>query len=66
MDIFKQSPIRITGELRQRVNQISHAIGVAEGLRYRAELMGKLQTAAKEGASFAELHAMLDALEAKP
>lgn len=66
MDIFKPSPIRITGELRQRVNQISHAYGVAQGLRYRDELIARLKDAAELGADYAALHQMLDALEAKP
>ena len=65
MDIFKPSPLRVTGELRQRVNQISHAIGVAEGLRYRAELMARLKDAAEHGATFNELHKILDNLEAE-
>lgn len=63
LDIFKTPPPRIVGELRQRVNQISHSYGVKEGLRYRNELTLKLQQASINGASLSELHLMLDTIE---
>lgn len=59
------APRPLHGPLRSRVNQLAHA----QGLRYenalRSELMAQIQAARDGGATFDELAALVDKIEAK-
>ena len=58
------SPKRVNGPLRSRLNALAHSLALQHEGRIRADLIAKVQAAADAGATLAELHAMVDNMEA--
>ena len=56
-------PVRVIGPLRSRLNALAHSLALQHESRIRADLIAKVQTAADGGATLAELHVMVDAME---
>lgn len=52
--------------LQSRINRLAHRIAIQQEPHIKSELLGQLQTARKNGASFDDLTRMLDELEAVP
>jgi hypothetical protein len=63
-DTWTQPKQRVAGVLRSRINCLAHELAQREENRLRALLIAQVQAAADEGASAAQLHAMVDTLEA--
>lgn len=53
----------LTKPLQTRVNRLAHRIATQQEPRIKSELIERLQTACKGGASFDDLTRMLDELE---
>lgn len=60
---MKNSPIRITGPLKSRVNRIAHGKAQRFALDEQARLMTELQKLASTGATLDDLHTHLDLVE---
>lgn len=56
----------LTKPLQTRVNRLAHRIATQQEPRIKYELIERLQTARKGGASFDDLTRMLDELETVP
>ena len=52
--------------LQTRINRLAHRFATQQEQIIKSELLGQLQTARKDGASFDDLTRMLDELEAVP
>lgn len=65
IDTVNTSPRPITGQIRQRINRSVHDMAQVHETRLRALWLAKVQAARNAGASFAELNALIDALEAQ-
>jgi hypothetical protein len=57
------SPKRVIGPLRSRLNALAHSLALQHENRIRADLIAKVQAVADGGATLAELHVMVDAME---
>ncbi len=60
---WKPSTMRAIGPLRSRLNALAHSLALQHESRIRAVLTAKVQAAADGGATLAELHVMVDAME---
>jgi len=60
---MKNSPIRITGPLKSRINRIAHSRAQRFALDEQARLIAELQELAATGVGHDVLHARLDAIE---
>lgn len=56
----------LTKPLQTRVNRLAHRIATQQEPRIKSELIERLQTARKGGASFDDLTRILDAIENAP
>ena len=56
----------LTKPLQTRVNRLAHRFATQQEPRIKSELIERLQTARKGGASFDDLTRMLDELETVP
>ena len=61
---YAQRPL--AGPLRARINRLAHAQALQHEPRLKASILGQVQSAHDGGASFAELAALVDKLEAAP
>ena len=60
------APRPLTGPLRARINRLAHAQALHHETRLKALLLEQVQAARDGGASFDELAALVDRLEAEP
>lgn len=56
----------LQGPLRARINRLAHRQALQHETRLRASLLAQVQTARDNGATFDELAALVDKLEAVP
>jgi predicted transcriptional regulator len=56
-------PVRITGELKSRVNQLAHRMATKYEMEQAEALTARLKALAAQGKRLPELHALLDELE---
>ena len=59
-------PRPLAGPLRARINRLAHAQALQHETRLKASLLEHVQSARDSGASFRELAALVDTLEAAP
>ena len=59
-------PRPLAGPLRARINRLAHAQALQHEMRLKASLLEHVQSARDSGASFRELAALVDTLEAAP
>ena len=60
------APKPLRGPLMARINRLAHAHAIRQEPRLRAALLEQVQTARDSGASFEELAALVDKMEAAP
>ena len=60
------APRPLAGPLRARINRLAHSHALQHETRLRAALLQQVQTARDRGASFEELAALVDKMEAAP
>lgn len=60
------APKPLRGPLMARINRLAHAHAIRQEPRLRAVLLAQVQTARDGGATFDELAALVDKLEAAP
>ena len=56
----------LTKPLQSRINRLAHRFATQQEQIIKSELLGQLQTARKDGASFEVLTRLLDDLESQP
>ena len=56
----------LAGPLRARINKLAHMLGLQHEMHSKALLLKQVQAARNDGASFVELSALVDNLEAAP
>lgn len=60
---WRPQPVAIVGALKSRLNVLAHAAAVKQEALLREDLTLRLRAAAQEGATLADLHAILDRFE---
>lgn len=53
---------RIPSSVRSRINSLAHQLAALQAIQLRKVLMGQIQAAVDEGASFDELNELVDKL----
>lgn len=61
-----RAPRPLAGPLRARINRLAHSHALHHETRLKASLLEQVQTARDDGASFEELAALVDKMEAAP